>query len=260
MSNPPPDSPTTTELALNEDQPTERRLTERIWFKPAIGFFLLLMGLVLDDIVGCLGGVGCNVPAFSIVGTVLAVAALVTGFATLVGRSLIGWFADEPGRTRRIVAIVAVVLGGLVLITIDHSLWRIAGAALVVIGVYFPTVSAAGSDAPHAIGRTSLFALAAVAFALSMPAFYTHVDVGVLPALGTGKIAAEVDQSAEQVDVVVKVKFDPDLFHREVLSQLGVFSGRDRADPSILRLRAVSRDNVRQIANLFWVESITPLG
>lgn len=73
-----------------------------------------------------------------------------------------------------------------------------------------------------------------------------------------GKISPEIDRTAAQVDVLVDLPFEPETFHRETLSDLGVFSGRDREDPTRIRIRAVTPDNLERIANLFWVEGILP--
>jgi hypothetical protein len=73
-----------------------------------------------------------------------------------------------------------------------------------------------------------------------------------------GKISSEIDRSALQLDVTVDLPFEPENFHRDTLSDLGVFAGRDRTDPTKLRLRAVTQDDLDAIANLFWVEGIAP--
>ena len=73
-----------------------------------------------------------------------------------------------------------------------------------------------------------------------------------------GKISADIDRSAAEVNVSVDLPFEPENYHRDTLSELGVFAGRDRSDPTKLRLRAVSQDNLEKIANLFWVEGIAP--
>ena len=73
-----------------------------------------------------------------------------------------------------------------------------------------------------------------------------------------GKISPDIDREAETVDVFVDLPFEPETFHRETLSDLGVFSGRDRSDATRVRLRAVSQDDLEAIANLFWVEEIVP--
>ncbi|MGI9598146.1 MAG: hypothetical protein ACR2QK_18430 [Acidimicrobiales bacterium] len=73
-----------------------------------------------------------------------------------------------------------------------------------------------------------------------------------------GKIDDEIDRSAAQVDVTVDLPFAPENYHRETLSELGVFAGRDRSDETKLRLRAVSQSDLDKIANLYWVEAVLP--
>ncbi|MGI9623315.1 MAG: hypothetical protein ACR2PK_10800 [Acidimicrobiales bacterium] len=73
-----------------------------------------------------------------------------------------------------------------------------------------------------------------------------------------GKIDDDIDRSASTVDVTVDLPFEPESYHRETLSELGVFAGRDRSDPTKMRLRAVTQDDLDRIANLFWVERIEP--
>jgi hypothetical protein len=75
-----------------------------------------------------------------------------------------------------------------------------------------------------------------------------------------GKIDPEVDRTATAVDIEVIVPFELETYHREALSELGVYSGRLRdLTQNGARLRAVSQDNVDRIANFFWVESIRPM-
>jgi len=59
-------------------------------------------------------------------------------------------------------------------------------------------------------------------------------------------------------DVVAILDFTPERFHSERLAQYGVFAGRDRAVNRI-RLRMVSPDNLRRLANLVWIARIEPL-
>lgn len=73
-----------------------------------------------------------------------------------------------------------------------------------------------------------------------------------------GKISPELDRSAEVVNIVVDIKFEPRIFHQEVLAELGVFAGRNREDRSQLRLGNVSQSAVDQIARLYWVEEVLP--
>jgi len=95
----------------------------------------------------------------------------------------------------------------------------------------------------------------AIGIALLAVILFAGPVLGLLTA--GGKISPDIDRTAEQVDVEVKLPFEPDQFHRETLSDLGVYSGRDRSDATILRLRAVTQDDLDRIARLFWVESIS---
>ncbi len=74
-----------------------------------------------------------------------------------------------------------------------------------------------------------------------------------------GKISPEIDREAQQVDVIVRVAFPPAIFHSDLLSDFGVFSGRDLDDDTVLKFRAVKQDDLERIANFYWVESIEPL-
>ena len=76
-----------------------------------------------------------------------------------------------------------------------------------------------------------------------------------------GKIDPAIDRSAATVDVEVILPFELEEYHRETLSELGVYSGRLR-DLTLTgaRMRAVSQSDLDRIANLFWVESIRPMG
>lgn len=73
-----------------------------------------------------------------------------------------------------------------------------------------------------------------------------------------GKIDESIDRSATQVNVSVDLPFEPENYHRDTLADLGVFAGRDRSDPTKIRLRAVTQENLDKIANFFWVEGIVP--
>lgn len=77
----------------------------------------------------------------------------------------------------------------------------------------------------------------------------------------TGKISPDISRDATVVEVIVDLPVDLLNFHREELSELGVFSGRDRnnlGDRSRVRLQNVTQDNLEKMANLYWVESIEP--
>ena len=73
-----------------------------------------------------------------------------------------------------------------------------------------------------------------------------------------GKISPEIDRTASQLEVTVDLPFEPENYHRETLSDLGVFGGRDREDLTLVRLRGVTQGDLEKIANLFWVDEIFP--
>lgn len=76
-----------------------------------------------------------------------------------------------------------------------------------------------------------------------------------------GKISPEISRDAVVVEVIVDLPVDLLTFHREELSELGVFSGRDKnniSDRSRVRLQNVSQEGLEKMANLYWVESIEP--
>ena len=73
-----------------------------------------------------------------------------------------------------------------------------------------------------------------------------------------GKISPDVDRNATTVEVTVDLPFEPENYHRETLSDFGVFGGRDREDLTLVRLRAVTQSDLDKIANLFWVDEIFP--
>jgi hypothetical protein len=100
--------------------------------------------------------------------------------------------------------------------------------------------------------------IAGLGLVLALAGVTTGPTIQTIPAFGTSKISPDIDRSAERVDVIVDLKFEPDQFHRETIAELGVFSGTDREDRSKLRMRAVPQENLPKIANLFWVEEIVP--
>lgn len=76
-----------------------------------------------------------------------------------------------------------------------------------------------------------------------------------------GKVDPAVSRTAPVVSVIVDLTTELDTFHREVLSDLGVFSGRDRnnpADRSRARLQNVTQENLDALTRLYWVEGIEP--
>ena len=84
------------------------------------------------------------------------------------------------------------------------------------------------------------------------------VDDAIGFATSGGKISPEIDRSAERVDVVVDIKFEPRQYHQNTLADLGVFSGRDREDRSKFRFRSVTQGDLDQMARFFWVDEIIP--
>ena len=64
--------------------------------------------------------------------------------------------------------------------------------------------------------------------------------------------------SAEPSNVIVVLDFMPDRFHSERIRDYGLFAGRDGALNRI-RLRNVSPENLRRLANIPWVARIEPM-
>lgn len=75
------------------------------------------------------------------------------------------------------------------------------------------------------------------------------------------RISAEINRDAEVVSVIVDLTVDASTFHRTELSKLGVFSGRDRNNPtdrSRVRLQNVTQENLEKLSRFYWVERIEP--
>lgn len=70
-----------------------------------------------------------------------------------------------------------------------------------------------------------------------------------------GKLDPELRSVDQRADIVVTMDFEPERFHAEILSTLGVFAGRGETNSQI-RLRSVRPENVRTVSRLFWVESV----
>jgi hypothetical protein len=70
-----------------------------------------------------------------------------------------------------------------------------------------------------------------------------------------GRLDPSLREVKEPVNVVVVLDFTPERFHNERLVQYGVFAGRDRS-VSRIRLRMVSPENLRALANIVWVARI----
>jgi hypothetical protein len=73
-----------------------------------------------------------------------------------------------------------------------------------------------------------------------------------------GRLDAALREPAGPTNVVVVLNFTPERFHGERLAQYGVFAGRDGAVNRV-RLRSVSPDNLRRLANLVWIARIEPM-
>jgi hypothetical protein len=59
-------------------------------------------------------------------------------------------------------------------------------------------------------------------------------------------------------NVIVVLAFPPERFHNERVAEYGAFAGRDGA-VNRLRLRFVSPENLRALANIAWINHIEPL-
>lgn len=74
----------------------------------------------------------------------------------------------------------------------------------------------------------------------------------------TGRLDPSLHDTTGPRNVVVVMDFTPERFHSERLAQFGVFAGRDGAVNRV-RLRMVSPDNLRRLANLIWVARVEPM-
>jgi hypothetical protein len=79
--------------------------------------------------------------------------------------------------------------------------------------------------------------------------------VGMVTA--NGRLDPALRDASGPVNVVVVMDFTPERFHTERLSTYGVFAGRDKAVNRV-RLRMVSPENLRRLADLVWVARIEP--
>jgi hypothetical protein len=76
-------------------------------------------------------------------------------------------------------------------------------------------------------------------------------------ATANGRLDSALRETTGPVNVVVVMDFTPERFHTERLSTYGVFAGRDKAVNRV-RLRMVSPENLRRLADLAWVARIEP--
>ena len=76
-----------------------------------------------------------------------------------------------------------------------------------------------------------------------------------------GKISPDISRDREVVNVIVDLSVEATTFHREELSELGVFGGGDRdnvADRSRVRLLNVTQGDLVALSRLYWVSMIEP--
>lgn len=77
-------------------------------------------------------------------------------------------------------------------------------------------------------------------------------------ATASGRLDPALRGATKPSNVVVVLNFMPDRFHNERVAEYGTFAGRDGA-LNRLRLRYVSPDNLRALANVTWVARIEPM-
>lgn len=73
-----------------------------------------------------------------------------------------------------------------------------------------------------------------------------------------GRIDPTLLAAKEPVNVIVVLDFTPERFHNERLATYGVFAGRDKSVNRI-KLRNVSPNALRGLANLIWVSYVGPM-
>lgn len=85
--------------------------------------------------------------------------------------------------------------------------------------------------------------------------------IGPLLGLATagGKVSPKVDRHSPTVNIEVVMSFVPRQFHRQVLSGLGVFAGRDLNNDRALKLRQVTQTNLDRLSHFYWVRRIEPM-
>jgi len=77
-------------------------------------------------------------------------------------------------------------------------------------------------------------------------------------ATANSRLDPALRDAAEPKNVIVVLDFMPDRFHNERIAAYGTFAGRDGA-LNRYRLRSVSPENLRQLAEIPWVARIEPL-
>jgi hypothetical protein len=76
-----------------------------------------------------------------------------------------------------------------------------------------------------------------------------------------GKISPEIDRGASRVNIVVELSDTPTAFHRETLSDFGVYAGRDRnqlGEPRLV-LRNVPQSSLDRLTGFYWIKTIEPM-
>lgn len=71
-----------------------------------------------------------------------------------------------------------------------------------------------------------------------------------------GKIASELQTSAEKVNVLVTLPFPPERFHILAFQRYGRVSGTRE---NSIELRGVTQENLRAVARPYWVSKVEPL-
>jgi hypothetical protein len=72
-----------------------------------------------------------------------------------------------------------------------------------------------------------------------------------------GKIAPELQNNSEKVNVLVTLPFPPERFHVLVFQRYGRVSGTHE---NSIEVRGVARDRLRAVARPYWVRKVEPLG
>jgi len=77
-------------------------------------------------------------------------------------------------------------------------------------------------------------------------------------ATANGRLAPALRGAVEPRNVIVVLDFMPERFHNERIAAYGTFAGRDGA-LNRYRLRGVSPENLRQLAEIPWVARVEPM-
>ena len=77
-------------------------------------------------------------------------------------------------------------------------------------------------------------------------------------ATASGRLDPSLRNPTGPSNVIVVLDFMPDRFHSERIREYGAFAGRD-GTLNRMRLRNVSPENLRRLANIPWVARIEPM-